>query len=83
MANKKKKISAIERRRKFRGNKYTALRAATNKPTDEEAVQSTSAKKLKHVVINDQDTDSFFFFMHFKQLKLNFEMSIKTHIGSR
>ena len=82
MANKKYKIR--NRKREFRGNQYTAT--ATDQSTaahnviqtfiNEEKNCSTSKRKLKHTSettrLAEIEFNSFFFFMHFKQLQQAF-----------
>ena len=83
IANKKYKIR--NRKKKFRGNQYTTT--ATDQSTaphnvtqtvhNEEINCSTSKRKLKHTSeikrLAETEFNSFFSFMHFKQLQQAFE----------
>ena len=83
MANKKDKIR--NRKRKFRGNQYIttatdqykAAHNVTQTVNDEDINCSTSKRKLKHISettrLAETECNSFFFFMHFKQLQQAFE----------
>ena len=83
MTNKKYKIR--NRKRKNRGNQYTtkatdqstAVHNVTQTVNNEEINCSTSKKKLKHTSettrLAETECNSFFFFMHFKQLHQAFQ----------
>ena len=79
MANKKYKIT--NRKRKFLANKYTttatdqstAAHNVTQTVNNDEINCSTSKSKIKHTSeatrLAETECNSFFFFMHFKQLQ--------------
>ena len=83
MAKKKYKIRNIKR--KFRGSQYTttatdqstAIHNVTQTVNNEEINCSSSKRKLKHTSKTTRSAEtkcnSFFFFMHFKQLQQAFE----------
>lgn len=81
MANKKNQKRPGKREYQGDGNKKTVEATASTSEIQSETFMedisepcSTSAKKIrKSLSCDDTDSESFFFFMHFRQLKLMFE----------
>lgn len=81
MANKKNQRRPGKRKYRGDGNKKTVEATASTSEIQSETFMedisepcSTSAKKIrKSLSCDDTDSESFFFFMHFRQLKLIFE----------